>query len=159
MRWTAALVVSAALVGADASGDKAKKDQEAFQGTWVVVTAERDGKQAPASDLKHMKLVIDGDHFTFHGPNGEEAGTFKLDPTTSPKAIDVMPTSGPDKGKIVLGIYELDGTERHRACFASPGKDRPKAFSAGAGSGNELYEMKQISGGEGGSKRQRRHGG
>lgn len=161
MRWQALLIAAAlALVGADAAGDKAHKDQDAFQGTWVVVTAERDGHKYSTAEAKEMKLVIEGDHFTFAGPNGEEKGVFKLDPDKSPKALDILAESGRNQGKTVLAIYELVGKDRHRACLAPAGKDRPKTFSAKAGSGNTLYEMKHSGvDSEGGKARQRRQGG
>jgi uncharacterized protein (TIGR03067 family) len=37
----------------------------------------------------------------------------------------------------VLGVYELDGDE-FRICYAPPGKERPKDFSAKAGTGHRL---------------------
>jgi len=36
-------------------------------------------------------------------------GTQKVDPTKTPKAIDISDDSGPNKGKTCLGIYEFKG--------------------------------------------------
>jgi uncharacterized protein (TIGR03067 family) len=37
------------------------------------------------------------------------AGTVTVNSMKKPKAIDVAMTEGPEKGKTVLGIYEIDG--------------------------------------------------
>ncbi len=69
-------------------------------------------------------------------------GTSEIDPTRKPKTIDFMTTEGDDKGKIVLGIYEL-GDDTRKLCYAQPGKDRPSEFSAPAGSGHTLVVFKR----------------
>jgi len=49
---------------------------------------------------------------------------------------------GPDKGKTLLGIYELSD-DAYKVCFAAPGKDRPTEFNSKEGSGNRLIVMKR----------------
>ena len=59
-------------------------------------------------------------------------GTFELDPTKKPKAMDMTVTEGPAqyKGVTARCIYALDG-EHLVWCPAQPGAtDRPKAFPA-----------------------------
>jgi uncharacterized protein (TIGR03067 family) len=66
------------------------------------------------------------------------AGTrIELDPSRDPKAIDVIPDGGKDRGERVLGIYKLEG-DRLTICMAAPGKPRPKEFKADKGSGCTL---------------------
>ena len=62
-----------------------------------------------------------------------QAGTQKLDPSKSPKTIDVMMTEGLKKGAVMLGIYEIDG-DTLRVCFDEEGKKRPTEFKSPAGS-------------------------
>ena len=38
-----------------------------------------------------------------------QVGTQKLDPSKSPKTLDVTVTEGLNKGAVMLGIYELGG--------------------------------------------------
>ena len=126
---------------ADEKKDDAKKDQEALQGTWRPVSAEQGGKDQ-GDEAKEHTLTFEKDTFTVKR-GGEVAvkGTFKLDPSKKPKAIDMTITEGrrdDDKGKELHGIYELtkDGL---KWCTSMPGgTDRPKEFSTKEGT-RELF--------------------
>jgi uncharacterized protein (TIGR03067 family) len=61
----------------------------------------------------------------------------KLDTSRKPRTIDTEQIVGEHRGKILQGIYELNG-DTLRVCLAPPGKERPTEFSARAGSGNSL---------------------
>jgi uncharacterized protein (TIGR03067 family) len=66
-----------------------------------------------------------------------------LDPTKTPKEIDIEVASGKYKGVVYLGIYELKG-DTLRICFAMPDRPvRPTDFSAGKGSVRALSEFKR----------------
>jgi uncharacterized protein (TIGR03067 family) len=122
--------------------DAAKKELNTFQGTWVLVSAERDGKK---TDDKGIKLQIAGNKYSLTQESSAvigHKGTFTLDPSRTPKATEVIVTEGPDKGKTFLGIYELSADD-YRVCFAGPGKERPTEFSAKSGSGNLLQVWKR----------------
>lgn len=56
-------------------------------------------------------------------------GKFTVDPSKSPKTIDVTITEGDNKDKTMKGIYEIDG-DNYKVCYAPFGKDRPKEFSS-----------------------------
>ena len=92
---------------------KPASDQELLQGTWVAVAAETNGKPQPDTVQQGFRLRVEGNRFTMgrelalHFPHG----TFTLDPTKQPKAIDLTQTYGLPQEKPVLvpGIYELDG--------------------------------------------------
>jgi uncharacterized protein (TIGR03067 family) len=81
---------------------------------------------------------VKGDHHTLYLFNKAlSKGTFKIDATKKPKAIDFRTTSGLTEGQVMLGIYEIDG-KHWKICYAAPGKDRPKDFSAKKGTGHTL---------------------
>ncbi len=132
------------LVAADAQED-AKKDLKKMQGTWLLVSGERDGKKFTEEEIKQSKLIIKGN--TYSIPKREvgtsQEGTFKIDPSKTPKETDSTTGSGPDKGIVWLGIYELED-DTHKVCLAPPGKDRPKEFSAKSGSGHILQVWKRA---------------
>ncbi|MEI6540943.1 MAG: TIGR03067 domain-containing protein [Planctomycetota bacterium] len=120
-----------------AEGDATKKDLVKLQGTWSLVSGQRDGKKVSEEEAKNTVITISGSDFVF--PNLSKIGTsakgaVKLDPTKNPKWIDS--TSSTD-GVKSLGIYEFVGNG-YRVCFAESGKDRPKDFSAKSGSGHNL---------------------
>lgn len=131
------VVALALLLGADNPQDPAsKKDLEAMQGTWTLVSATKDGQALPADAVKKTTIVIKGDTFRFPG-SAEDAtsreGTFTLDATKTPRQMDSTST----KKEVMLGIYELDG-DRYKVCFAPAGKPRPREFASKPGSGHIL---------------------
>jgi uncharacterized protein (TIGR03067 family) len=62
-----------------------------------------------------------------------EAATQKLDPSKSPKTLDAKVTDGPNKGAVILGIYEISG-DTLKVCFDPEGKKRPTEFKSESGS-------------------------
>jgi len=143
MRWYMLMVLMVGLlIAADGpQDDAAKKELKTFQGTWILVSAERDGKKA--ADEKAIKLIITGTKYSLTQESSAvigHRGTFLLDPAKKPKATDVTVTEGPDKGKTFLGIYELSNDD-YKVCFAPAGKERPTEFSSK--SGNLLQTWKR----------------
>jgi uncharacterized protein (TIGR03067 family) len=145
-KYLLAVLVIGLILGAEEKKDDAKKDQETLQGTWKVVASETGGKDQTEEFKDHL-LVFEGD--TFALKKGDEIGvkgTFKLDPSEKPRAIDVTITEDGregDKGKVLHGIYELDkGTLKW--CTAEPGgTDRPKEFSTKEGINYMLVTLKK----------------
>jgi uncharacterized protein (TIGR03067 family) len=127
------VVAAGSLIAVDASKD----DLDKLQGTWTLVSAVRDGKDVPDDEVSRTTLVIEGDAFTF--PEGATvgtgpSGTFKVDPSQTPKAIDATPAAGPHKGETWLGIYAIEG-DLYKVGFAPPGQARPTRFVSEPGSG------------------------
>jgi uncharacterized protein (TIGR03067 family) len=113
-------------------------------GSWQAVSYALDGKEAPAEDLKKVKLRIDAHGKTAAQSEGKTflASTIRVDPGWNPKTIDIAFTEGDRKGKTALGIYKLDG-DTLTICRANPGKDRPSAFSSTPGSGLTLMSYRR----------------
>ena len=147
--FTAALV-SIGFVAASATPsmeELIRKDYERLSGTFRLVSGIVDGKEVPEEVRKQTKLVTDGDKFTVSdgGKAGTSAaGTFKIDPTKSPKTADSLQATGPDKGKTLLGIYQIIDHNHKRACWAPIGKPRPTGFSSEPGSGHILQSWERI---------------
>jgi uncharacterized protein (TIGR03067 family) len=113
-------------------GPQEPSDQQKLQGSWVLVSAEDDGKPKPKKLVKTGSLVVRGDTFTLKMGQTTYTGVEKLDESKLPKEIDVTFNDGPQKGGLQRGIYELDG-DQHRTCIALPGKERPTAFTGSSG--------------------------
>ena len=147
------LVALICAVGLTASGvpgaladDKADLEKEVrkFQGTWTFESSETGGKELPADALKGLILTFEGDKHTLKkGDEVIQVGTQKIDPSKSPKTIDVKMTEGPNKGKVMLGIYEIDA-DTLKVCFDPQGKKRPTEFKSGPGSENFVNVHKRI---------------
>ncbi len=111
-----------------------EKEVRKFQGTWTFESSEAGGEKLPAAELKGLVLTFEGDKHTVRkGDEVIQVGTQKLDPSKSPKAIDVTMTEGPSKGAVMLGIYEIDG-DTLKVCFDPQGKKRPTEFKSAPGS-------------------------
>jgi uncharacterized protein (TIGR03067 family) len=111
-----------------------EKEFKKFQGIWTFESVEAGGKKAPADQLKGATITFAADKFTVKkGDEVIQVGTQKLDPSRSPKTIDVRMTEGLNKGAVMLGIYEIDG-DTLKVCFDEEGKQRPTEFKSPAGS-------------------------
>lgn len=119
MRRTLASVVAAAfafgavgLVGyvlaAPVPKEKGKvKDEDAIQGTWKVETFDLGGAAGgpPPGEVTKLKLTFkDGKVAADRGDGKPDAIDYKIDPSTTPKSLDLIEKSNP-----MLAIYELEG--------------------------------------------------
>src|SRR3954470_12061080 len=93
------LILGSVLMAADAPGS----DREKFQGTWAVILGEREGVKLSEEAAREIKVVIEGDRYRHIRGEKPQRGTIKLDPTKTPKTIDVTPADG----KTILGIYTI----------------------------------------------------
>jgi RNA polymerase sigma factor (sigma-70 family) len=123
-----------------------KPDKEAILGTWKVVTQEQQG-ESKEGDPEGHRLIFSGDEFTIK--EGEQAiykGKFKIDASKKPKAIDMEITESAKEdhnGKTGLGIYALEG-DTLKWCVNEPGEtERPKEFSAPAGTKRMFVTFKR----------------
>ncbi len=128
------LTVSAG-TGARAKGKaEVEKELKKFQGTWRFASIEAGGKAVPAVELKGITVTFKGDKYTVQkGDDVAQVARQKLDPSKSPKTLDAKVTDGPNKGAVILGIYEISG-DTLKVCFDPEGKKRPTQFKSGSGS-------------------------
>ena len=120
------------------------KELKKFRGDWTFESVESGGKKFPAEPFEGRTVSFDGDKYSVkRGDKVEEAATLKLDPSESPKAFDVAVTGGPNKGAVMLGIYEFDG-DTLKVCFVPKGKKRPTEFKTTDGSPAILVVHKRV---------------
>jgi uncharacterized protein (TIGR03067 family) len=112
----------------------AEKELRKFQGTWTFESSEAGGKKSPADEFKGVTVTFEGDtHTVKKGDEVLQVGRQKIDPSKSPKNIDVTMTEGPSKGAVMFGIYEFSG-DTLKVCFDAEGKKRPTEFKSPPGS-------------------------
>ena len=110
--------------------DAIAEEIKSLQGTWKQIGYEKDGVADPLDEQGwEPRLTITGDKFVVTLADGRIPfeGTYKLDPTRQPKAIDWTDTIGEEAGKTLLGIYSLEG-DRFVFCVAALGRERPAGF-------------------------------
>jgi uncharacterized protein (TIGR03067 family) len=118
------------------------KDSKSLDGTWIPEAAEIAGQKFPDEVRKSIKLVVKGDKYTVTVGKETDEGTVKLKTTAKPKELDITGTDGPNKGKTILAIYELDG-DTLKVCYDLGGKDRPTEFKTKEGSQQFLVTYKR----------------
>jgi len=131
-----------------AQEDAVKKELAKMEGVWRVVRGEEDGK--PSSDylIEHLQWDIKGDQLLFKGikPLTDRASklTIKLDPSTTPRCIDLKIEAGSLKGSVLEGVYEWKGNQLRLCLYVASGdRQRPLEFETRPGSNRVLFLLKR----------------
>ena len=118
MHWkTTALLVAAFIlagssllaIAGDAKDAAVKKDRKALQGTWKTDKDNEAGITSMRFDGEKCVMTFRGDITA--------SGTYTIDPTQKPRTIDIKVTGVSDKivekykGKVSLGVYQIDGAK------------------------------------------------
>jgi uncharacterized protein (TIGR03067 family) len=128
MKLTLAMTMLAAVLctpvarGADTPDKPVKLD-----GTWIPASAEIAGKKLPGAATKTWKLVLENENYTFTSNEATDKGKSKVDRSAKPMTIDITGVDGPNKGKTILAIFELEGDDL-KVCYDLTGKKRPAEF-------------------------------
>jgi uncharacterized protein (TIGR03067 family) len=144
-RFVYMALVAGMLLAADKNKEEAKKDRELLQGIWRPTSAESRGQVLKAAT--DSVTILEGDAFAVKkGDVVQVKGTFKIDASKSPRHIDLTVTGGQvesDKGKVVRGIYQVDGNML-KWCTAEAGEEtRPTEFATKEGTKISLMTFKK----------------
>jgi uncharacterized protein (TIGR03067 family) len=148
MRTTLLFAAAAVLlVAAEAREDEAGKELQKFQGTWAMVSGEKDGEKVADEHVKKSKMTWKGKQVSLLTPHQSKEvirAETTVDPSKSPKQMDWVRSTEPGKGKTMHAIYEFIDADHYRVCFAPPGKERPKEFRTRPGTGHTLHVWKRV---------------
>jgi uncharacterized protein (TIGR03067 family) len=133
-------LLSLCVVMAALAGDNAD-DAKSIQGTWLPVKAELRGEPMKDEILKSITLKLDSGKYEVTAENVDK-GTYTVDPAAKPKTIDVTGVEGPNAGRKIPGIYELDG-DTLRICYGLGGSPRPTEFKSPTGTKTFLVTYKR----------------
>jgi len=131
MKISILLSVLSMSLGITALAAEKSADAKNIQGTWLPVKAELRGAPMKEEVLKMITLKLDSANYEVTAENVDK-GTYRLDPAAKPKTIDITGTEGPNVGKTIPAIYELNG-DTLRICYALGGGPRPTEFKSPAG--------------------------
>ena len=146
MRLHALLVLAVGLLLAAAAPkeEAVKKEMAKFQGTWKFASMEVEGKKKPDKDINKYTVVLKGNQWTVsEGDKTAAQATFRLDPAKKPKTIDLTQTL-PDKGRLIRGIYSLEGDKLTFCDRGADKGDRPTEFATRPDSGLVLVVLKRV---------------
>jgi uncharacterized protein (TIGR03067 family) len=136
-----AALVLVLLAGAD---DESTRDLAAMQGSWTMVSSEVNGESTSDQAVATGRLAVTNDHYAMTGDGRQTSFTFRLEPSTDPRAIELTIETGPAKGQIIKGIYKIND-DLFTVCHGlTPRDDRPVEFSTGAESGHTLIVWRRA---------------
>ncbi len=102
--WVLATIVLT--VGAAPREAIEEDDLKRMQGDWMVASMTANGMKYPDEEAQSLFRTIEGNNYQisrYSKPIGK--GTFRIDPSATPKTIDSSPSTDPSKP--ILGIYEF----------------------------------------------------
>ena len=143
-----AVVFLTALALPSLADEAADKEARRLDGTWRFLSLESDGDKAPREVIQEWRWVIRDGVLTIPG---EGKSSLEVDPSKTPKALDMTSLEGKSKGKSFQCIYKIDAG-RLTICFPegrqdSQDKTRPKEFDGGKGRSLIVLERIEDDGG------------
>jgi uncharacterized protein (TIGR03067 family) len=137
-----AALLSLVLSAGALRGDDAEKDLDQLQGAWDVTAMEAEGKPVPLEAMKEI-VMFKGEVMVVNGPGFKATEhRIKLDPAQKPKTLDATPTSD-GKGRLSLGIYQLNGDEMKLCLPIGLRTERPTEFKSAEGSNLVVMTLKR----------------
>jgi uncharacterized protein (TIGR03067 family) len=120
------------------------EDHDKLQGTWKMDRATLNGQPM----MNDVRWIFDGDHMTIVLKANYQGGVkseFQLGTGDSPNTILIKYFDNPlaaqgYAGGSYTGIYKLSG-DKLRVCYDMSGRQYPKTFDAGKGTGLMSYEF------------------
>lgn len=149
--WATAFALSLCVLGwveapARAEDPRVAAEMTQLQGIWTLESMEVDGTKAKEEQVKGWMLVIQGDQYNPGSNQTSVEYTYKVDPSLTPKSIDLIPHDGPYRNRSLKGVYVLK-KDRLTICRArTPDGERPAGFSSRAESGLVVTVWKRRKG-------------
>jgi len=135
-------------VAGQAPGQSAEAELQKFQGTWVLIAAEKDGRKVDSAQVKQSGMTVVGNKIELLTPHQHQdkiiATVKELDLTKNPKEIHWVRTTGPNAGTAMKAIYEFEGLDRYKICFDPAGAVVPRKFETRPGSGHICHTWKRV---------------
>jgi uncharacterized protein (TIGR03067 family) len=95
-------------------------------GAWVPVAANVSGKELLVAELRVKYLVFDGHDYSIIDRSNQivDRGEYLVNENATPQTLDIVGRDGPNAGRSMLAIFELDG-DRLTVCYDLQGNSRP----------------------------------
>jgi uncharacterized protein (TIGR03067 family) len=126
------------------------KELKALEGKWNLIEFHRFGRPEVNARGRREGVVIEDDdmQYLWGGTNKGGKARFVVDPSKSPKQIEIVYTVGQERYHKRIGIYRLNGNKLEISVSAYESETRPTAFSGvkgtrGAGDTYFLYEREK----------------
>src|SRR5262249_2236517 len=109
---------------------RTSEERRALEGAWVPVAVSVAGQSLEPAELRVRYLLIEGDGYRIIDRSNRvvDSGHYTLKAGLDPAAIDIVGESGPNAGKTLCAVYELDGDEL-TLCYDVEGGERPVSLA------------------------------
>jgi uncharacterized protein (TIGR03067 family) len=142
LRAAGVIALALGAAAAAAGPEEQRKEQAKLEGRWRVTRVEIDGEPLPPEDVRGMGLAFKGDRLVSErGGKKVEEGAYRVNPSATPKTMDVDFAEGPNKGKTWPVLYALEG-DTLRICGGQAGEGRPAGFET-KGTGTILVTLRR----------------
>jgi uncharacterized protein (TIGR03067 family) len=142
-----ALIFGAWAVSVSADEQDAKKALAELKGTWQLVNEVDAGTPFPA-DPKEV-FIFNGESLVNKvDTKVTDEFTLKIDPTKTPKEIDLVPQKDPNKGVPAPAIYKVEGNKLTICVNFTPGAKRPSNFESNNTNRNIILTMQKMDAGK-----------
>ena len=126
---TSTVLAAGALCAAQPAEDEKSKVTKKLIGAWQLQKGTVAGFDLPEPAAKALSLELTNGKYLLKGAKAPDEGTWKIDVAKKPYAMDIKGENGPNKGKTMLCIFELDG-DKLKVCYDMAGKKRPAKFES-----------------------------
>ena len=127
----------------DPAGDsQASGELQHLQGSWTFESFRTGDDEAKPETLGKRVFFVGGDSFVvFDAGKVVQAGTLQVDPTKTPRTLNLVVKQGDHRDETLLGIYQFEDNLL-KACVGLDGQSRPAAFPAKAGPNVMLFSVR-----------------
>lgn len=142
-RFPLSAIACLLLIASTACADD-KKNNEPFQGKWKIVSVIVNGEKVASDQFEKAVVTVTGDvRLLKDGEEVKSKATYKVDPTKTPKTIDISVSEGVLKGRNLKGIYEFS-KDTVTINVTIEGDERPTDFTCTEKSNRLLQVFKRI---------------
>jgi uncharacterized protein (TIGR03067 family) len=115
------------------------RDEPEIDGWWVATAGKLGGVRLPKEALIDLPLRLQNGTFRF----GTDEGRTVINRHVQPHALDIIPTRGPHRGRVVPAIIDVTGSALRICCDLS-GTSRPDEFTAPRGTRRFLARYRRV---------------
>ena len=108
-------------------------------GWWVATAGKLGGIRLPREALQDLTLRLQRGRFRF----GTDEGRTVINRHVTPRTMDIIPTRGPHRGRVVPAIIDVTGSSLRLCCDLS-GMSRPEDFRSPAGTRRFLARYRRV---------------
>ena len=103
-----------------------------LEGTWVPIAADVSGKPLLLGDLRVKYLMLDAGGYSIvdRANRVTDSGRYLVNAAAHPATLDIVGREGPNAGRTMLAIYQLDG-DSLTVCYDLEDSERPSSMQPG----------------------------